>query len=652
MFALFCTQLLAQNDVKKTLAELNDIKQPKEIKSDSRLYKLGTVAKLHGTANALNLVPKSAKTEVNDKVSIMVILTDKDSSGIKLIDTEYLKQLGLEVLEVHKKEALCLVEISKVLDIAKVLKNGYIVVTPPEILTDVIPPEGPALTNSLSYKNGGKGGLGVTIAIIDNGYSGLVTAISGGFCKAPSYMYKNNVSVSSTSTFETGDDTSHGRLVYETIYAHAPDASYELYNLNGSSTINGSLNKIDTRNVDIISMSLGGFGNYWNKSESFEDAIPTDAMMFIASGNYAKGHIQKSTSTPEGDFMLWDATDLYNRFTLPVGQTIKIALTWSPLTGVNSSYDQGYSTADLDLYLYKINNNTGVRNQISSSSSQTGYEFIEYTNNSGSNEILEYAIKVYDGALYLNFPYVYSGEVEVFAYQASSSGSGGFPTEHQNAYSSLGTFSNSTNQKVLIIGAVDKADYGSPNATTGIITDYSSQGPNNTGYYGIDFVGPTETGVSTGLTQTFGGTSCATPNVAGTVATFWSAHPYYSITGILDILYAKSDVYKDWGSANLDFIYGHGGISLYNYIPNSKYMYRYSNNNDPANTPYNFSTFLPYYNMTQAQYDMTTGGTVLILDGTTRGAGSSSLFGTTATQGLNKRILYKAITPTSAGFGY
>ncbi len=648
------TSIFSQ-DIKQTLDILKETKQPKEIKSDSRLYKLGNLVKQHGVLKSQSFIPKSSRTNKNEKIKVMIIMTSEKGVTEQTIDTVYLKQLGLEILESHKKEALCLIDISQVLDISTELKDGYLVVTPPEVLTSAIPPEGPQLTNSTSYKDGGKRGLGVTIAIIDNGFMGLSTAIAGGFCKNPGYMYKNNSSVASTGTFESGDDTSHGRLVYETIYAHAPDATYELYSLNGTSTIVSSLNKIDTRNVDIISMSLVSLDGYWNMSEAFEEAIPTDALMFVAAGNFAKGHQLRPCIIEEGTFLINGPQDIYNRFSVNPGNTVKLSLKWSDYDYPRSAYRQGYEDEDLDLYLYKLNSNTGTRAEIDRSSSPNFYEYLEYTNESNSVEILEYAIKNYDGPcsfpLFCNFV----GYIEVFVYQSSSNGSSGITTEYQGAAGSLSVYANSTNPNVIVVGAVDKGLYNSQNGTTDIIKDYSCQGPNKTillesdGVDGIDFVGPTGTATSTN--SSFGGTSCATPNVAGTVAAFWSAHPYYSINGIMDILSKKSDIYKDWGSPNKDNIYGNGGVILYDYIANSKYLYKNSNNNNPVNTPYNFSPFLPYYNMIQAQYDMPNNGTVLIIGGDSFPQ-NGNIYGNTVNQGSGKKITYKTIGPSSSKFGF
>jgi hypothetical protein len=142
---------------------------------------------------------------------------------------------------------------------------------------------------------------------------------------------------------------------------------------------------------------------------------------------------------------------------------------------------------------------------------------------------------------------------------------------------------------VISVGAVHRFDYEDPSGTTGIIEDYSSRGPTNSNNQSPDISAPTNT-TTVAYSGNFGGTSCATPNAAGMAAAFWSAHSELNAQGVRRILFAKADIYKDWGTNGTDYIYGRGGVFLHDYHSRNRYVLSNAGNTTSSPT-------LPYYSM-------------------------------------------------------
>jgi hypothetical protein len=72
--------------------------------------------------------------------------------------------------------------------------------------------------------------------------------------------------------------------------------------------------------------------------------------------------------------------------------------------------------------------------------------------------------------------------------------------------------------------------------------------------------GPTN--CSTFSSGSFGGTSCAAPNIAGAAAVRWDFEPVPSATVVCDYILEVALTYRDWGDAGNDVTFGHGGLYL------------------------------------------------------------------------------------------
>jgi len=105
---------------------------------------------------------------------------------------------------------------------------------------------------------------------------------------------------------------------------------------------------------------------------------------------------------------------------------------------------------------------------------------------------------------------------------------------------------------ILAVGAVN---------SNGVLAWYSSIGPSADGRVKPDVVSPGEKALALfgdGTIKPYGGTSCATPILAGLAACLWQALPQYSALEVTDLIRKYGDRYN-----NPDDKYGYGAPNFY-----------------------------------------------------------------------------------------
>ncbi|RYZ30712.1 MAG: hypothetical protein EOP49_39670, partial [Sphingobacteriales bacterium] len=288
-------------------------------------------------------------------------------------------------------------------------------------------------------------------------------------------------------------------------------------------------------------------------------------------------------------------------------------LSWNNSAGTN-----------FDLYIVRTSDNAILASSTNTGTGVAGYEYAEWTNNGAS-------IGVYFRIVRISGP---ATTFEMFTHSAGE-------YQHATAAGSNTSPSNTTDLNVISVGAVSHTDWGQLSGVTGIIVDYSSQGPTNSGNIAPKICGPTNT-YSWIYGTGFSGTSCSTPNVAGAIISFWSANSTLDATGVRQVVFRMAQLYRDWGAAGNDNVYGYGGFYLYSWASNLRYLFRTSNNALITNAS------RPYYSMNVAQNLAPSNTTVIILNGGVYA--ETGLYGGTAALGLGKKILYRAPFVT-ASFG-
>ena len=504
------------------------------------------------------------------------------------------------------------IDINQIFSIGYNLPKGYHMVP---VLQPNEDDEGPVLQNDSAYIANGADGSGIRIAIFDGGFNGLSTRITNGVAPNAVYYWDNSATI--LISIDTVSTSVHGTACVETVFDHAPGATYEIYRRNSTTDYGNAVTQAITNGVDIISNSQSNYNLGWADNSgavctAVQNASNNGILWFASAGNRAESHWEGSFSDSDGDnWHNFSGNDERNDFTIPSndGNGWNSYLSWNDAgTG---------STADYDFYLYDVG--TSPITLLASSTASSGFESIFFNNTSGSAITACFSVKSSSGT---------TPTFEFFRHASQA-------FEYQTASGSNSSPSNSTAANVISVGALPLTSYNSSPGTGGIIASYSSQGPTNSGNLCPDISAPTNT-TTEAYGGAFTGTSCATPNAAGAAASFWSEHPNLSATGVRDILFRKAYLYKDWGSGGSDNIYGWGGFYLYDYFANTTYLWRGSNNTTGTNT-------FPYYYISDAESATNTGGRVIILGGS---------YTENVTLGNNsKNILYKSLILDSS-LGY
>ncbi|MEL6986799.1 MAG: S8 family serine peptidase [Bacteroidota bacterium] len=461
--------------------------------------------------------------------------------------------------------------------------------------------QGPAAMNSDTYRDNGKDGSGIKVAILDRGYSNINAVVNAN--AAPSSYTGQDY----TGNGFTGGTGVHGTACVEAVFDHAPGATYYMYNVSSTSGTQwaNAVNHAIANNVNVITSSLGPHNTGWDDNSGPQNAAVLNALndgmlFFSTAGNETAVHYQSNFRDLDNDnWHTFTNGDERNYMTLAASNNnndndrVTAWLQW----------DGSASTDDYDMYLY---NSSGT--VLASGNSASGFESLSYTNP------LNNSVQVYIGIYHFEGN---STEFELFTTRS---------LEHAVPESSIECPSNNSWSNAISVGAVYRTNYGDAPGTDPIAS-YSSHGPTNGGRQAPDIAALTG---STTVTYNgdFNGTSCAAPNAAGAAVALWSALPNYDATGIRQVLLRKAQLAKDWGDSGTDYVYGHGGLVLYDYKTNPVYVYRSAGNTSGSNTR-------PYYNIEQVDANAPTNANVTFLgqDYPTPPAGSTI---------INKKAIYRS----------
>ena len=429
------------------------------------------------------------------------------------------------------------VPVESLVRLARDLPAGYRVERAAPGEPDDVVGEGPAATGSEDYRDEGADGTGLVIAVIDADYAGLTAAQNNG--DAPS-----NPTIRNFTTQPFQNTSAHGTGCLEAIFDHCPGATYRLYKTDSLTDLQTAVNECISNGVDVITRSVSDYNLGWFDDQGAACAAANAAgqagiLFFASAGNRARQHWQGTFNAGLGasDFHDWTTGDELLAITMSAGDRINFYLSW------NAS---GPGNDDYDLFLF---DSTGSSLLASSTNGGENYEAFSYTNNLPGTVTVNLAVQKLAGSA--------PAEIEVFGHTG-----GTVSWEWFTQSSSTTSPSNATNTNVISVGAVTWSNFGSPNGTTGLLAGYSSQGPTNSGRRVPDLVGPTDT-TALNYPSGFGGTSCATPNTAGTAGALWSSEPAFAADAIRWLLVEQAEHFADWGGAGPGNSYGAGGAFLW-----------------------------------------------------------------------------------------
>ncbi len=627
LFSCVVVSLRAQEKIAEDEARWQSIistKVPADARMSAQLYQLAVLAR-EDKADALQRLRRAdlLRNETTDRINVEVVYRN-DENVERLtdrIDAARLRSLGIETDVVWRNRASAWMGVDELMEKAALLGPDYFIFSVPVPHAEN---EGPGVMNSAGYHNPPalSAGQGRRVAIIDNGYFTLPTAISSGAFKTPAYVSLGGAP--STIPALCADSEVHGAACAEVVYDHAPGSTYELYLPYNTAQRGAAVDTCIAHGVNIISMSLseynlGWFDNTGAACAYTQAAVNAGLLYFTACGNRAQEHYQSTFNDANGNGLHeYPNGDERNIIldTVQPGKSTHAYLSWIPTTG-----------SDFDIFIYNRAGTTLLASAVATGTGVSAYESVSWTNNTSSPVPVCIVVKLS------------SGPATQFEYFTHSAGR----YQWAVAAGSNTSPSNNTHPNVVSVGAVYHVPFADSSGASGIIESYSSQGPTNGGALAPKITGPT--GVTTlAYGGGFFGTSCATPNAAGATAAFWAANPGLDATGVRQLLNRFAHLYKDFGAAGVDNLYGNGGLFLYPWASNQRYMLRSSENTGITNNTRPFQTLLAAEQLTPVA------GTVVILN--SGNYSETGLYGTVFA-GSGKSILYRSPFPTVTGaFGF
>jgi len=461
--------------------------------------------------------------------------------------------------------------------IETLLPQGWRVIPIRPVELDLVVGEGPARTNSNTYQSAGANGAGLTIAVIDGGYSGLTAARNNGDAPVAA-----QINLTTNPSFEDGTVT-HGTGCVEAAFDHAPGAAWRLYRIDSPADYNAVITDCIANNVNIISHSLSQYNLGWGDNTGAacveaNRAGQNNILFFTSCGNRADSHYEGAFTDADGDG--------FHEFA-PGDETIDVTIAMGAAAGGSHYLSWSNPASDFDFYLY---DNTTTNVVASATTNSAGaFETFSYTN-PGASATFHLAVRRRAGSA--------SSVIEIFSHNSATW------NEHAVASGSNTSPSNATDPHVITVGAVTEASYGSA-AGSNVIASYSSLGPSNSGMTLPDLCGPTDT-IGFTYPTGFGGTSCATPNAAGAAAAFWSADLNLNAPGIAWLLSTQAGILRDWGPAGFENTYGAGGLQLVTHRAGTRWLAR----NYPGVVD---DGTVPFHTIVNAYLQVPNGGRLLIL---------------------------------------
>ncbi|MEP7217151.1 MAG: S8 family serine peptidase, partial [Anaerolineaceae bacterium] len=390
-------------------------------------------------------------------------------------------------------------------------------------VSTIVPPQplvtsqGAAAHNSPNWNSFGLTGTGIKVGIIDVGFIGYGALIGTELPTPVAVRCYTAVGVftANIANCQTGDV--HGAAVAEAVMDVAPGVSLYLANPFSGSDLLATAQWMVSQGVQVINHSVGWTWDGPGNGTSISASSPLKAVDAAAAGGivWVNSAGNANQQTWSGSYADANANNLMefstgvesNDVSLAAGQTVRIQARWEDAWG--------NAARDLDLYLY----NSAATLVASSQDTQNGgagsipYEFFSYTAAAAGL----YHVKVG------RFSGTAPSWVEVQVFNQASNLSIGVSGH------SIGNPAESASPGMLTVGAANWA-------TTSTIESFSSQGPTRDNRVKPDLVGADRGDSVTYGPGGFGGTSQASPHVAGLAAIARQAYPSYTPAQIVTLL--------------------------------------------------------------------------------------------------------------------
>ncbi|MGD8780557.1 MAG: S8/S53 family peptidase [Ignavibacteria bacterium] len=502
---------------------------------------LNTLYELYKENKDFKKYALKSKLELVDDKIVVVEVYPQYGRTTSDIDEKALIELGGVVQAKAELSMLVEIPIERLHDVAENVKGIWRIRQPLKPKAFEVIGEGPFLMEADEWHSAGYTGADAKVAVIDLGFNLLDSAQANGDIP-PTY-----VSHDFTGTgLQTG--TQHGTAVAEAVYDVAPDAELYLYKIGTFTHLQLAEDTCEMNNIHVINHSVGWYlaGGYYDGTgyvcDVANEAIDYGIVWVNAAGNEADGFHYRGVFDDDGigyhDFS--GAGGNINVFGPAPGQgyiyqsdiDLSVFLNWDDYPG---------SDQDYDLHVVRLAYPSGTQWQIvaSSTNPQTGTQYPEeeiHTQTRGGLAFYGVVVEKVNATVDVDFTLFNWFDTWDY-YQASSS-----------------LVDPATVEEVVTVGAIHKDNYDS-----GPQEPYSSQGPTNDGRIKPDVTAP-DNCICFAYGGDFGGTSQASPHVAGVCALIKSAFPTHTVDNIKDYLYQDCTV--DLGVAGKDNIYGFGKVEM------------------------------------------------------------------------------------------
>ena len=427
---------------------------------------------------------------------------------------------------------------------------------------------------SAAWNQAGITGQGIKVGIIDNGFNGFEDLMGTELPMTVEARCYTDIGEPTNNLDNCENDSHHGTGAAENIMDIAPDVSLYIANSTGSWVdFMDTVNWMISQDVSVVNRSLGG-GFYgpgdgtspfrYSHLNTINQAVDGGITFLNAAGNNAREtwfhNNPPSIHYPDGTeygFIEFAAGDITNSiglhdFTtqsqrLPKGHQIWTYLRWEdtwPTPSANLDTWPGAST-DLDLYL--IDSASGlIIDKAEDFQSGGPWDIPSESLYTKIPRDGEYHIEVvYRGS---NLP----GWIQLVSPKAGI-------LEHRTEGYSINGPSESANPGMLAVGAAHYWD-------TDTIANYSSRGPTPDGRVKPDIIGTAcgetasyEPNLRDGNQCWFGGTSQASPQLAGLAALVRQRFPHYTPAQVADYL---KDHARQRETPDPNNTWGHGFAQL------------------------------------------------------------------------------------------
>jgi subtilisin family serine protease len=496
-------------------------------KLSSRLRELQNVFESRGMVVEEYARSRNLRIEDPDKITVYLIL----EPGI-IVDEDFIQAYGAKIIKgadnVWKAEA----PFNMLETIADSVKGLSFMKLPDSAIPSAIESEGVGLTGASSYHSGGYTGAGVKVAVIDVGFAGVSSAISGGELPNTAIMIDCTGSSCVPTDFSSETDL-HGTAVAEIVHDMAPEATLYLIKIYDTLDLRDAKNYAVSNGIKIINHSVtymntnfyGGQCYNSNAVCTANDANAKGILWVNAMGNYGERHYGATFTDSSGfGFHHVAGSDWTIDIEASAGDVVNVNLTWEAWPTTDQDYDLELYDSDMDLVA-------------SSNDIQTGTQ--------PPTEAISYSVPA-TGTYYLAI-YKYSAtsdhRLAVFSYNHKLN-----PAVASNSISSPADAAGA-----MAVGAIDYENW-----TSGPQESFSSQGPTSDGRTKPEISGPDNV-TSLRYDGSFPGTSAATPHVAGAAALILSQIRTYSVSQLWNVLTSSA---IDMGSSGQDNIYGYGRLYL------------------------------------------------------------------------------------------